>query len=157
MEEIVEMEIIIMEIIMVDIQITMAAIQTMEDIPITMVDTPTTMVDIPTTTVDIQQDQHIDQTIMEAILVTEMEDIQIIIIIMGTQTTMEAILTIMVGIQVMVIADILAMVMEATQTMDTLETVSGLQEVIKSKMSLLRSEHDIVMIILMLINEMYKS
>merc|ERR1719367_2356965 len=69
------------------------------------------------------------QIIMEAILVTEMEDIQ----------------TIMV--------DILAMVMEGTQTTDTLETVSGLQEVIKSKMSLLRSEHDIVMIILMLINE----
>merc|ERR1719158_786323 len=117
MEEIVEMEIIIMEIITVDIQTTMAAIQT--------------MVDIPTTTADTQQDQHIGQTIMaaiqiimEAILVTEMEDIQ----------------TIMVGIQVMVIADILAMVMEGTQTTDTLETVSGLQEVIKSKMSLLRSE-----------------
>merc|ERR1712018_684561 len=68
-----------------DIQITMAAIQTMEDIP-------TTMVVIPTTTVDTQQDQHIGQTIMadiqiimEAIQVTEMEDIQ----------------TIMVGIQVM--------------------------------------------------------
>merc|ERR1719511_256909 len=52
---------------------------------------------------------------MEAILVTEMEDIQIIIIIMGTQTTMEAILTIMVGIQVMAMADIQAMVMEDTQ------------------------------------------
>merc|ERR1711945_69218 len=77
---------------------------------------------------------------MEAILVTEMEDIQ----------------TIMVGIQVMVTADILAMVMADTQTMDTLETVSGLQEVIKSKMSLLRSEHDIVMIILIVINEIYK-
>merc|ERR1711944_3295 len=114
-EEIVEMEIIIMEIIMVDIQITMAAIQTTEDIQTTMVDTPTTMVDIPTTTADIQQDQHIDQTIMEAILVTEMEDIQTIIIIMGTQTTMEAILTIMVGIQVMAMADIQAMVMEDTQ------------------------------------------
>merc|ERR1719367_2418355 len=60
------------------------------------------------------------QIMMEAILVTEMEDIQ----------------TIMVGIQVMVIADILAMVMEGTQTMDTLETVSDLQEVIKSKMRL---------------------
>merc|ERR1712064_230933 len=114
-------EIIIMEIITVDIQITM------EDIPTTMVDTPTTMVDIPTTTGDTQHDQHIGQTIMadiqiimEAIQVTEMEDIQ----------------TIMVGIQVMVIAGILAMVMEDTQTMDTLETVSGLQEVIKSKMSL---------------------
>merc|ERR1712038_1295561 len=99
-------EIIIMEIITVDIQITMAVIQTMADT---------------------QQDQHIGQTIMadiqiimEAILATEMEDIQ----------------TIMVGIQVMVIADILAMVMEDTQTMDTLETVLGLQEVIKSKMSL---------------------
>merc|ERR1719367_2628954 len=80
------------------------------------------------------------QIIMEAILVTEMEDIQ----------------TIIVGIQVMVIADILAMVMEDTQTMDTLETVSGLQEVIKSKMSLLRSEHDIAIIILMLINEIYE-
>merc|ERR1712064_267186 len=124
-------EIIIMEI-------TMAAIQTMEAIPTTMVDTPTTMVDIPTTTVDIQQDQHIDQTIMEAILVTEMEDIQIIIIIMGTQTTMEAILTIMVGIQVMAMADIQAMVMEDTQIttiiMDIQETVLGLREVIKSKM-----------------------
>ena len=132
MEEIVEMEIIIMEI-------TMAAIQTMEAIPTTMVDTPTTMVDIPTTTVDIQQDQHIDQTITEAILVTEMEDIQIIII-MGTQTTMEAILTIMVGIQVMAMADIQAMVMEDTQIttiiMDIQETVLGLREVIKSKMSL---------------------
>merc|ERR1712018_1054239 len=63
------------------------------------------MADIPTTTVDIQQDQHIDQTIMEAILVTEME---------GIQTTMEAILTIMVGIQVMAMADIQAMVMEDT-------------------------------------------
>merc|ERR1712122_337845 len=102
------MEIIIMEIIMVDIQITIAAIRSTEDIP-------TTMVDTPTTTADIQQDQHIDQTIMEAILVTEMEDIQIIIIIMGTQTTMEAILTIMVGIQVMAMADIQAMVMEDTQ------------------------------------------
>merc|ERR1711944_331764 len=113
MEEIVEMEIIIMEIIMVDIQ---------------------------TTTVDIQQDQHIDQTIMEAILVTEMEDIQIIIIIMGTQTTMEAILTIMVGIQAMAMADIQAMVMEDTQIttiiMAIQETVLGLREVIKSKMSL---------------------
>merc|ERR1711890_134343 len=113
MEEIVEMEIIIMEI---------------------------TWVDIPTTTVDIQQDQHIDQTIMEAILVTEMEDIQIIIIIMGTQTTMEAILTIMVGIQVMAMADIQAMVMEDTQIttiiMDIQETVLGFREVIKSKMSL---------------------
>jgi len=132
MEEIVEMEIIIMEI-------TMAAIQTMEAIPTTMVDTPTIMVDIPTATVDIQQDQHIDQTITEAILVTEMEDIQIIII-MGTQTTMEAILTIMVGIQVMAMADIQAMVMEDTQIttiiMDTQETVLGLREVIKSKMSL---------------------
>merc|ERR1719511_573121 len=105
----------------------MEDIQTMVDIQTTMVDTPTTMVVIPTTTADTQQDQHIGQTIMaaiqiimEAILVTEMEDIQ----------------TIMVGIQVMVIADILAMVMEATQTMDTLETVSGLQEVIKSKMRL---------------------
>merc|ERR1712064_250681 len=107
-------EIIIMEIITVDIQITM------EDIQTTMVDTPTTMVDIPTTTGDTQHDQHIGQIIMEAIQVTEMEDIQ----------------TIMVGIQVMVIAGILAMVMEDTQTMDTLETVSGLQEVIKSKMSL---------------------
>merc|ERR1711983_283373 len=104
----------------------MAAIQTMEDIPTTMVDIPTTMV-IPTTTEDIQHDQHIGQiimvaiqTIMEAILVTEMEDIQ----------------TIMVGIQVMAMADILAVVMEDTQTMDALETVSGLQEVIKSKMSL---------------------
>merc|ERR1711860_130537 len=95
MEEIVEMEIIIMEIIMVDIQITMAAIQTMEDIPTTMVDIPTTMVDIPTTTADIQQDQHIDQTIMEAILVTATEDIQITII-MDTQATMEGIQTIMV-------------------------------------------------------------
>merc|ERR1712064_42097 len=117
-------EIIIMEI-------TMAAIQTMEAIPTTVVDTPTTMVDIPTTTVDIQQDQHIDQTIMEAILVTEMEDIQIIIIIMGTQTTMEAILTIMVGIQVMAMADIQAMVMEDTQIttiiMDIQETVLGLR------------------------------
>merc|ERR1712064_44947 len=139
-EEIVEMEIIIMEIIMEDIQITTVAIQTMEDIPITMVDTPATMGDIPTTTADTQLDLHIDQIIMAAILVTEMEDFQ----------------TIMVGIQVMAMADILAMVMEATQTMDTLETVSGLQEVIKSKMSLLRSEHDIVMIILMLINEKYK-
>merc|ERR1711890_24638 len=96
MEEIVEMEIIIMEI-------TMAAIQT------TMVDTPTTMVDIPTTTVDIQQDQHIDQTIM-------------------------------VGIQVMAMADIQAMVMEDTQIttiiMDIQETVLGFREVIKSKMSL---------------------
>merc|ERR1719411_1937054 len=101
----------------------MADIQTTEDIPTTMVDTPTTMVDIPTTTADTQQDQQIGQTIME--------DIQ----------------TIMVGIQVMVTADILAMVMADTQTMDTLETVSGLQEVIKSKMSLLRSEHDIAMII----------
>merc|ERR1712062_817037 len=62
--------------------------------------------------VDIQQDQHIDQTITEAILVTEMEDIQIIII-MGTQTIMEAIQTIMVGIQVMAMVDIQAMVMEA--------------------------------------------
>merc|ERR1712064_160020 len=97
MEEIVEMDIIIMEIITVDIQITMAAIQTMEDIP-------TTMVVIPTTTGDSQHDQHIGQTIMA--------DIQII---------MEA-------IQVMEIAGILAMVMEDTQTMDTLETVSGLQE-----------------------------
>merc|ERR1712165_659280 len=104
---------------MMDIQITMAAIQTMEDIPTTMVDTQTTMVVIPTTTADTQQDQHIGQTIMaaiqiimEAILVMEMEDIQ----------------TIMVGIQAMVIADILVMVMEDTQTMDTLETVSGLQE-----------------------------
>merc|ERR1719449_272884 len=100
----------------------MADIQTTEDIPTTMVDTPTTMVVIPTTTADTQQDQQIGQTIMaaiqiimEAILVTEMEDIQ----------------TIIVGI--------LAMVIEGTQTMDTLETVSGLQEVIKSKMSLLRS------------------
>merc|ERR1719367_1915107 len=74
--------------------------------------------------VDIQQDQHIDQTIMEDILVTEMEDIQIIII-MGTQTTMEAIQTIMVGIQAMVMADTQAMVMEDTQ-----ETASGLREVI---------------------------
>merc|ERR1711899_357101 len=112
-----------MEIIMVGIQITMAAIQTMEDIP-------TTMVDIPITTADIQQDQHIDQTITEAILVTEMEDIQIIII-MGTQTTMEAIQIIMVGIQVMAMADIRAMVMEDTQIMDTPETASGLREAIK--------------------------
>merc|ERR1719322_969176 len=123
MEEIVEMEIIIMEIIMVDIQITIAAIQT--------------MVDIPTTTADIQQDQHIDQTITGAILVTEMEDIQII---MGTQTTMEAIQIIMVGIQVMEMADIQAMVMEDTQITiiiaDTLETALGLREVIKSKMNL---------------------
>merc|ERR1719270_2917468 len=48
--------------------------------------------------VDIQPDQHIDQTIMEAILVTEMEDIQIIIIMdiqqdqHIDQTIMEAIL-----------------------------------------------------------------
>merc|ERR1711860_119488 len=109
------------EIIMVGIQITMAAIQTMED--------------IQTTTADIQQDQHIDQTITEAILVTEMEDIQIIIIIMGTQTTMEAIQTIMVGIQVMAMVDIPAMVMEAIQIMDTLEIASALREVIKSKMN----------------------
>merc|ERR1712018_990564 len=110
MEEIVEMEIIIMEVIMVDIQITMAAIQTMEDIQIT--------------TADIQQDQHIDQTITEAILVTEMEDIQ----------------TIIMGIQVMAMAVIQAKVTEDTQIttiiMDTLETASGLQEVIKSKMNL---------------------
>merc|ERR1712117_812162 len=122
------MEIIIMEIIMVDIQITMAAIQTMADIPITMVD-------IQITTADVQQDRHIDQTITEAIQVTEMEDIQTII--MGTLTTMEAIQTIMVGIQVMVMADIQAMVMEDTQIttiiMDTMETASGLREVIKSK------------------------
>merc|ERR1712064_153831 len=101
----------------------MAAIQTMGDIPTTMVDTPTTMVDIPTTTADIQQDQHIDQTITGAILVTEMEDIQII---MGTQ--------------VMEMADIQAMVMEDTQITiiiaDTLETALGLREVIKSKMNL---------------------
>merc|ERR1711902_68916 len=96
-----------------DIQITMVAIQTMEDIP-------TTMVDTQITTADIQQDQHIDQTITEAILVTEMEDIQIII-------TM--------GIQVIAMADIQAMVMEDTQIttiiMDTLETASVLREVIK--------------------------
>merc|ERR1712062_120985 len=77
--------------------------------------------------VDIQQDQHIDQTITEAILVAEMEDIQIIII-MGTQTIMEAIQTIMVGIQVMV--------MEAIRIMDTLEIASALREVIRSKMNL---------------------
>merc|ERR1711953_979025 len=100
----------------VGIQVTMSVIQTMEDIPTTMVDTPTTMVDIPTTMVDIQQDQHIDQTITEAILVTEMEDIQIIII-MGSQTTMEAIQTIMV---------------EAIRIMDTLEIASALREVIRS-------------------------
>merc|ERR1712038_2040250 len=118
------MEIITMEIIMVDIQITMAAIQTMEDIPTTMVDIPTTMVVIPTTMVDIQQDQHIDQTIMEAILVTEMEDIQ----------------TIITGIQVMAMEDIQAIVMEDIQIttiiMDTLETALGRREVIKLKMSL---------------------
>merc|ERR1712038_640407 len=117
MEEIVEMEIIIMEIIMVGIQITMAA--------------------IPTTAV-IQQDQRIDRTIMEDILVTEMEDIQTII--MGIQTTMEGIQTIMVAIQVMAMVDIQAMVMEDTQIttiiMDTLETASALREVIKSKMNL---------------------
>merc|ERR1712038_2111919 len=99
-----------------------------------MVDTLTTMVDIPTTTADIQQDQHIDQTIMEDILVTEMEDIQTII--MGIQTTMEGIQTIMVAIQVMAMADIQAMVMEDTQIttiiMDTLEIASALREVIKS-------------------------
>merc|ERR1712062_246875 len=78
--------------------------------------------------VDIQQDQHIDQTITEAILVTEMEDIQIIII-MGTQT-------IMVGIQVMAMVDIQAMVMEAIRIMDTLEIASALREVIRSKMNL---------------------
>merc|ERR1719270_1224938 len=103
MEEIVEMEIITMEIIMADIQAT--------------------MVDIPTTTADIQHDQHIDRTIMVAIQVMEMEDIQ----------------TIITGIQVMAMADIQAMVMEDIQIitiiMDTQETALGLREVIKSKMS----------------------
>merc|ERR1719510_514917 len=110
----------------------------MEDIPTTMVDIPITIVDIQITTADVQQDQHIDQTITGAIRVTEMEDIQTII--MGTQTTMEAIQTIMVDIQVMAMADIQAMVMEDTQIttiiMDTLETASALREVIKSKMNL---------------------
>merc|ERR1712038_1662991 len=103
----------------------------MEDIPTTMVDIPITMVDIQITTADIQQGQHIDQTITEAILVTEMEDIQTIIT--GIQTTI-------MGIQVMAMADIQAMVMEDTQIitiiMDTLETASDLREAIKSKMNL---------------------